>query len=139
MIIFTLNNLNVYGVCAKLLQLCLILCNPTDCTSLVAQTVKNPPAMWRHGSNLWVEKIPWRKECLPIPIFPGEIHGQSSMSGYSPWGRRVRHDWATFTFAVYCSLQAWLLCPWDSPGKNTRVGHCALLQWIFLTQVSNLE
>ena len=26
-----------------------------------------------------------------------------------------------------------LLCPWDSPGKNTGVGFCALLLWIFLT------
>ena len=27
-----------------------------------------------------------------------------------------------------------LLCPWDSPGKNTRVGCPVLLQGIFLTQ-----
>ena len=27
-----------------------------------------------------------------------------------------------------------LLCPWDSPGKNTAVGHHALLQGIFPTQ-----
>ena len=31
-----------------------------------------------------------------------------------------------------------LLCPWDSPGKNTGVGCHALLQGIFLTQGSNL-
>ena len=30
-----------------------------------------------------------------------------------------------------------LLCPWDSPGKNTEVGSCALLQGIFLTWGSN--
>ena len=30
-----------------------------------------------------------------------------------------------------------LLCPWDSPGKNTGVGCQALLQGIFLTQRSN--
>ena len=30
-----------------------------------------------------------------------------------------------------------LLCPWDSPGKNTGVGYHALLQGIFLTQGSN--
>ena len=29
------------------------------------------------------------------------------------------------------------LCPWDSPGKNTRVGCIALLQGIFPTQGSN--
>ena len=31
-----------------------------------------------------------------------------------------------------------LLCPWDSPGKNTGVGCHSLLQGIFLTQGSNL-
>ena len=30
-----------------------------------------------------------------------------------------------------------LLCPWDSLGKNTRVGYCALLQGIFPTQGLN--
>ena len=30
-----------------------------------------------------------------------------------------------------------VLCPWDSPGKNTRVGCHALLQGIFPTQGSN--
>ena len=32
-----------------------------------------------------------------------------------------------------------LLCPWDSPGKNTGVGCHALLQGIFPTQRSNLH
>ena len=40
--------------------------------------------------------------------------------------------------AVSDSLPARLLCPWDSPGKNTGVGCHALLQGIFLTQGSNL-
>ena len=31
-----------------------------------------------------------------------------------------------------------LLCPWDSPGKNTRVGCHSILQGIFPTQGSNL-
>ena len=31
----------------------------------------------------------------------------------------------------------WLLCPWDSPGKNTGVGCHFLLQRIFPTQESN--
>ena len=31
-----------------------------------------------------------------------------------------------------------LLCPWDSPGKNTAVGCHALVQVIFLTQGLNL-
>ena len=32
-----------------------------------------------------------------------------------------------------------LLCPWDSPGKNTGMGCLALLQGIFPTQGSNLR
>ena len=32
----------------------------------------------------------------PSPVFlPGESHGQRSLVGCSPWGRRVRHDWVT--------------------------------------------
>ena len=42
--------------------------------SLVAQMVKNLP-----GFDLWVRKIPWKKEWQPIPIFlPGESHGQTA-------------------------------------------------------------
>ena len=36
-----------------------------------------------------------------------------------------------------CSLPGRLLCPWDSPGKNTGVGCHFLLQGIFPTQGSN--
>ena len=32
-----------------------------------------------------------------------------------------------------------LLCPWNSPGKNTRVGYHSLVQEIFPTQGSNLH
>ena len=60
--------------------------------SLVAQLVKNLPATWETWVP-WVRKIPWRRERLPTPVlWPGEFHGL-----YSPWGRRVGHDWATFT------------------------------------------
>ena len=39
------------------------------------------------GFDLWVGKIPWRREWLPTPIFlPVEFHGQRSVTGYSPWG-----------------------------------------------------
>ena len=38
---------------------------------------------------------------------------------------------------MYCSKPARLLCPWDSPGKNTGLACHALLQGIFLTQGSN--
>ena len=54
--------------------------------SLVAQMVKNLPAMQRHRFDPWVRKISWRRVWLPIPVFlPGELHGQRSLAGYSPW------------------------------------------------------
>ena len=38
----------------------------------------------------WVEKIPWRREWLPPPVFfSQEFHGQWSLVGYSPWHHRV--------------------------------------------------
>ena len=49
--------------------------------------VKNLPAALETGFNPWVEKIPLRREWLPTPVFlPGEVHGQRSLAGYSPWG-----------------------------------------------------
>ena len=37
--------------------------------SLVAQLVKNSPAMQETWLNPWVGKIPWRRERLSTPIF----------------------------------------------------------------------
>ena len=51
--------------------------------SLVAQLVKNSPAMWETGFDPWVGKIPWRREWLPIPVFwPREFLGLYSLWGY---------------------------------------------------------
>ena len=37
----------------------------------------------------WVRKIPWRRKWQPTPVFlPGKRHGQWSLEGYSPWGRK---------------------------------------------------
>ena len=52
--------------------------------------VKNPPANVediRDAVGSWVGKIPWKRKWQPTPIFlPGELHGQRSLAGYSPWG-----------------------------------------------------
>ena len=47
----------------------------------------------RRGFGPWVDKIPWGRKWQPTLVFlPGKAHGQSSLVGYSPWGReRVRH------------------------------------------------
>ena len=54
----------------------------TGIIALVAQLVKNPPAMRETWIQSWVGKIPWRRERLLIPVlWPGEFHGLCS-----PWG-----------------------------------------------------
>ena len=45
------------------------------------------------------------------------------------------HVWL---FVIPCAVAHRLLCPWNSPGKNTGVGCNFLLQGIFLTQGKNL-
>ena len=62
---------------------------------LVAQMVKNLPAV----QEIWVRKIPWRRERQPIPVFsPGEFHGQMSHGLQFMELQRVGHSWVTFTF-----------------------------------------
>ena len=39
--------------------------------SLVAQLVKNPPAMQEISVPFWVGKICWRRDRLPTPVFLG--------------------------------------------------------------------
>ena len=57
--------------------------------SLVAQLLKNPPAI----QETWVQSLGWKDpleegkailqySCLENP------HGQRSLAGYSPWGRK---------------------------------------------------
>ena len=54
--------------------------------------VKNPPAMQKIPET-WVRSLgqedPGRRAWPPTPVFlPGEFHGQRSLVGCSPWGRR---------------------------------------------------
>ena len=74
-----------FRMCAELWSICF----------LAGSVVKNPAA--KAGDTDCLGKIPWRRKWQPIPAFlPGESHGQRSLVGYSPWGRkRVIHDLVT--------------------------------------------
>ena len=60
---------------------------PATCThpcqaSLVAQLVKNPPAIWESWARSLGWEDPLERERLPTPVFwTGEFRGL-----YSPWG-----------------------------------------------------
>ena len=65
--------------------------------SLVAQMVKNSPAIGRPQFNPWVGKILWRNVWQPTPIFlPGESPWTEEPGRLQAVGSQtVRHDWTT--------------------------------------------
>ena len=85
-------------------------------------------------------------------ILAWKSHGQRSLMGYSPWGRKRNtiSSYATNCYICVRASQSWpTLCDsmdcsspgssvyGDSPGKNTGGGCPALLQGIFSTQGLN--
>ena len=92
--------------------------------SLVAQTVKNPSAMWEISvrSPGWEDPLearhgnPLQYSCLE------SSHGQRSLAGYRPWGRRVRHNWATKQ-TLYFKL-SWQTGFWPCCSRTKSRFHC---------------
>ena len=66
-------------------------------TSLVAQLIKNLPAMRETLVDSWVRKICWRRDRLPTPVFLGfhggsadkRIHPQCRTPGFNPWVGKI--------------------------------------------------
>ena len=67
----------------------------------------------------------------PTPVLlPGKSHGQRSLVGCSPWGRKVGHDWAT-SLSLFTSMhwrRKWqptpVFLPGESQGQGSLVGCC---------------
>ena len=54
--------------------------------------------------NPWVGKVSWRREWLPTPIFwPGEFHGQRSLTGCCPWNHKKSNT------TEWLSLLGWII------------------------------
>ena len=71
----------------------------------MAQTVKRLPECRRPRFDSWVGKIPWRRKWQSTPaLLPGKSHGQRSLIGYSPWGRKESDttDRLHFHFSLSC-------------------------------------
>ena len=69
--------------------------------SLVAQMVKNLPAVqetcvWSLG-----QEDPLEKGTPTSVILPGEFHGQRSLMGYSPWGHKESNMTERLTLSLY--------------------------------------
>ena len=78
--------------------------------------VKNLPAVQETRFDPWVGKIPWRREWLHTPVFlPGKFHGQRSLEGYSPWGRKESDTTEQLTLSLFQPV-ATLPPPLQVPG-----------------------
>ena len=68
-----------------------------ECASLIAQLVKNLPAI----QETWVQFLGWedpleKEMVIHSNILPWKIPETKEPVGYSPWGhKRVRHELAT--------------------------------------------
>ena len=82
-------------------------------------------AMWSRASFFRQEEwfVLWGRCFFDLALW----WEQSSVS-YSLMSNSLQTPW---------TISTRLLCPWDSPGKKTLVGHHSLLQRIFLTQGTN--
>ena len=64
---------------------------------------------------MWVQpldpKDPWRRKWQPSSVLlPGESHGQRSLAGYSPWGRKESHMTEhTHTYVLNVGLEEMVL------------------------------
>ena len=93
--------------------------------SLVAQLVKNPPAMPETLFRFLSWEGPWRRERLPTPVFWPGVGSLSLLQA------RIL-EWVAFPFsrgkATHSSILAWRI-PWTSPwgGKESDMTERLLL------------
>ena len=105
----------VYGVTQSRTRLKRLSSRRPNRASLVAQVVKNLPAM----RETWIQSLgweDWRRAQQPTPVFvPGESPWTEKPGGLQSMGlQRVRHDWAT---KHSTAPQKWSY--WDQTGVNS--------------------
>ena len=75
----------------------------------------------RCGFNPWAGTIPWRRKRQLTPVFlPRESHGQRSLAGYSPWGRKKSDttEQLIFYFIFYSLANAGYTGLIPGPGRS---------------------
>ena len=78
------------------------------------------------GFDPWIGKIPWRRKWQSTPVLlPGKSHGQRSLVGYSPWGRK-ESDTAERLHLTSVKCPKARLLQLLIPGMSTRGQHFLL-------------
>ena len=107
---------------------------PISWASLIAQMVNNLPVMQKTGVWSPGQEDPWRRECLPTPVFlPGEFHGERSLVGYNSWGHKELDttEWLTSSPCLIVLL-------WGLNNKCTANPEEVSLEWgLFFTLQSS--
>ena len=83
----------------------------TKKTSLIAQLVKNPPAVQETGFTSWVRKIRWRRDRLPLQYSSASLVAQLVQNQPAMRETRIR------------SL------PWEDPLEKEMATHSSILAW----------
>ena len=102
-------------------------------TKYFLKRIYSPPTQYGSASSYGSVLEPFLQDptlCLLIPF------SKVFLSIQALYSTEFRRDLVVVMFINARLLSHRLLCPRDSPGKNTRVG-CHALQGIFLTQGSN--
>jgi len=130
--------------CCSVTQLCPTLCDPMDCspTSSSVLGISQARRLEWVATSFFRGIFPTQglNPCLWSPSIGRWVpyHCATWEAGMNNWTRccLVAKSCLTLLWPRDCN-HARLLCPWDSPGKNTGVGCHFLLQGIFPTQQSN--
>ena len=100
----------------------------------------------RYGFDPWIGKVPWRRKWQPTPVFfPGEFHGQRSLTGYRPWGHKESDTierlstaqyikWASLVAQMVKNLPAiwetWVpSLGWEDPLEKGMPAYSSILAW----------
>ena len=132
-------------------KFCILYWNIADWPSLIAQLVKNLPAMQETRFNSWVRKILWRRDRLPTPIFLGFPCGSAGKesacnagdpslipgSGRSPGegiNNQLQYSWASLVAQVVknppAMRETWVRSlGWENPLEKGNVTHSSILAW----------
>ena len=88
----------------------------------------------RHRFDPWVGKIPWRRKWQPTPVFlPRESHGQRSLEGNGPQGRKE----SDMTDMTSCMHTLWNQAIFFL--KNLGFQMCILNTWTLMNSSSFLD
>ena len=80
--------------------------SPLPWASLVAQMVKNLPAIQETQVQSLGRKDPLEKEWQPTPVLlSGEFHGQRSLMDYSPWSHKESDTTERLTLSLHFHVE----------------------------------